>query len=105
MYSAICNSSPVGLGMLITSQAMATISSSLTSARMREISFGSSFDVDFVTCHSACQPEIIRIAAQFLVSLIGDQEIIFQAEAAAARPINSGFDGQHHIFFMVPPPA
>src|SRR5207244_12170923 len=41
-YCAICSSSPVGLGILMTSQLMATISSSRTSARIRSTSLGSS---------------------------------------------------------------
>src|SRR5207253_5795821 len=37
MYSAICSSSPVGLGMLITSHAIATISSSRSEEHTTEL--------------------------------------------------------------------
>src|SRR5437660_6594377 len=47
MYCAICSSSPVGLGMLITSLDMETISSSRTSARMRSTSLESSEYFEF----------------------------------------------------------
>src|ERR1700684_1329511 len=46
MCSAIFASSPVGLGMLITSQHIATISSSRTSDRILSISFELSLDAE-----------------------------------------------------------
>src|SRR5271170_5216151 len=106
MCSAIFASSPVGLGMLMTSQHIATISSSLTSARILSTSFGlrrevglllgldtvvsSRFSVTF------CQPEVVRVAAQFFVTFVGNQKIILEPQAAAAGPINSWLDGQYH---------
>src|SRR3989441_10518651 len=45
-YCAICSSSPVGLGMLMTSQAMETSSSSRTQERIFSANFASSVDFD-----------------------------------------------------------
>jgi hypothetical protein len=42
------------------------------------------------------QTEIVWISAKLLVALICDQEVIFQPQSAAARPVNSRLDGQHH---------
>src|SRR6267143_5458116 len=107
MYSAICSSSPVGLGMLMTSQAIATISSSRTAARMLSTSLGSRLDAGFtflagvVTRSSRLaggtrQPEIIWIRAEFLIPRIGDPKIVLQPQAAAARPVNPRLDRQNH---------
>src|ERR1035437_497415 len=117
MYCAICSSSPVGLGMLITSVDMETISSSRTSARMRSMSFSSrleaylmfvsgtvgglQFAVRQLPTASAtfCQTEIVWVGAQLLVAGFGDQKIVFQTQASAARPVNARLDCQHHAFF------
>src|SRR5438552_11428377 len=55
------------------------------------------------SCGFSCQPggdetEVVGERAQLLVAAGGDPEIIFQAQAAAAGPVNSGFDGQNHSF-------
>src|SRR5438445_1813458 len=55
------------------------------------------------SCGFSCQPggdetEVVGKRAQLLVAAGGDPEIIFQAPAAAAGPVNSGFDGQNHSF-------
>src|SRR5438132_10334005 len=55
------------------------------------------------SCGFSCQlggdePEVVGKRAQLLVAAGGDPEIIFQAQAAAAGPVNSGFDGQNHSF-------
>src|SRR6266446_6801545 len=92
-YCAICSSSPVGLGMLITSLDMETISSSRTSARIRSTSLGSREYFEFVvaldTLESSqfpvlslrflvmfCQPEIIRIGAHLFTASFVDQKIV-----------------------------
>src|SRR5260370_21577358 len=46
IYCAICSYSPVGLGMLMTSQAMETSSSSRTQERIFSANFASSVDFD-----------------------------------------------------------
>ena len=91
------SSSPVGLGMLMTSQPMATISSSRTSARMLQQVRACARQLRRAISALACQAKIVGVGAQFLVAVLGDQEIVLQAQAAAARPINSRLDGQHHI--------
>src|SRR5438094_6441344 len=55
------------------------------------------------SCRFPCQPggdetEVVGERAQLLVAAGGDPEIIFQAQAAAAGPVNSGFDGENHSF-------
>src|SRR5579872_2455248 len=106
MCSAIFTSSPVGLGMFMTSQHIATISSSRTSERILSISFALSLDAEpsfdlakvfFLV--ASCQTKIVRISAQLFIACIGNQKVIFDAQAAAARPINSRLDRQHHPFF------
>jgi hypothetical protein len=45
-----------------------------------------------------CQTEIVRVGAQFFVAVFCDQKIVFQTQTSAARPVNAGFDRQHHPF-------
>src|SRR6267143_2168177 len=85
-YCAICSSSPVGLGMLITSLDMETISSSRTSARMRSTSLESREYFEFVVALDTfqfsvlslqflgmlCQTEIVWIGTHFFVAGLGD---------------------------------
>src|ERR1700687_5982298 len=96
--------------MLTTSQAMATISFSFTWARIALASLGSILFAAFILpflirriCRArifatrvALETKIVRIGAQLFVALPGNQEIIFQAQAAAARPVNSRLDWQPH---------
>src|SRR5882762_1985830 len=107
MYSAICSSSPVGLGILMTSQAIATISSSRTAARMLSTTLGSRPDAGFtflagvVTGSSRLaggtrQPKIIWIRAEFLIPRFRDPKIVLQAQAAAAQPVNPRLNRQNH---------
>src|SRR5271166_3167018 len=112
IYCAICNSSPVGLGMLITSLDMETISSSRTSARMRSISLGSRACFELAVALDTfefsvpgsqllmmfCQTKIVRVGAHFVVAGFGDEKVILQPQASAAGPVNAGFNGQHHSF-------
>src|ERR1700682_1989963 len=55
------------------------------------------FSPQFLT--PASQTEIVRVSTEFFVAVLRDQEVIFEAEPAAARPINSWLDRQHHSFF------
>src|SRR6266436_1434923 len=107
MYSAICNSSPVGLGMLMTSQAIAMISSSRTAARIFSTSLGSRADAGFTfgagvvkyssrLAGGARQPKIIRIRAKLLIPRVRNPKIVFQAQAAATRPVNPRLNRQNH---------
>src|SRR5882762_4381925 len=107
MYSAICSSWPVGLGMLMTSEAIATISSSRTLARILSTSLGSRLDAGFtflagvVTGSSRLaggtrQPKIIWIRAEFLIPRIGDPKIVLQPQAAACRPVDPRLNCQDH---------
>src|SRR6266446_3331047 len=120
MYCAICNSSPVGLGMLMTSEHMETISSSRTSARMRSTRLGSSVGAGLVfVCTGdrwslvvshlllvsqmparrrryARQTKVVWIGAHLLVAFVRNKKIIFQTKSPAAGPINSRFDRQYH---------
>src|SRR6266853_1313372 len=109
MYSAICSSSPVGLGILITSQAIAMISSSRTAARIFSTSLGSRLDDGFTFLAGVVkdssrlagrtrQPKIIRIRAEFLIPRIRDPEIVFQPQAAATGPVNPRLNRQNHSF-------
>src|SRR6202140_3096663 len=71
MYCAICSSSPVGLGMLIMSLDMETISSSRTSARMRSTSLGSREYFEFVVELDTLQSSRFSVlSSQF--SVLGD---------------------------------
>src|SRR5713101_3791247 len=89
MYCASCSSSPVGLGMLITSLDMETISSSRTSARIRATSLGSrslgsraffEFVVALDTFEFSVpdfqmlfyQTEIVLVSAHFFAAGFGD---------------------------------
>src|SRR6202140_5567839 len=71
LYCAICSSSPVGLGILITSLDMETISSSRTSARMRSTSLGSSEYFEFVVALDTLQSSQFPVLS-FRVSILGD---------------------------------
>src|SRR5580765_638612 len=128
MYCAICNSSPVGLGMLMTSEHMETISSSRTSARMRSTRLGSSvgaglvFVCTVVVSHSSLvvryslhrcwrdagatlrQAKIVRVSAHLFVAPVRYKKIIFKTKPAAAGPINSGLDRQYHPSLYCPRP-
>src|SRR5271155_776834 len=116
IYCPICSSSPVGLGMLITSVDMEIISSSRTSARMRSTSLGSRVDFEFAAALDTLvssqfpvlssqslitlgQTEIIWICTHFFVTRFSDQKIVFQTQTSAAGPVNAGFDRQHHSLF------
>src|SRR5579859_7724244 len=111
IYCAIGSSSPVGLGMLITSHAIATISSSFTSARTFLTSFASRLELrsffnvgkplpSLFRCSMVVgQAKIVWIGAKLFVAAAGDVEVVFQAQAAAAGPVDSGLDSQHHAFF------
>src|SRR5712691_764147 len=109
IYCAICSSSPVGLGMLMTSQAMETSSSSRTQERIFSANFASSadFDSDFFavvviirsflySCSRAGQAKIVRVRAELFVAVAGNPEIVFQAQPAPAGPVNARLDGQNH---------
>src|SRR2546422_2377846 len=107
MYSAICSSSPVGLGMLITSQAIAMISSSRTDARIFSTSLESRVDAGFTFLAGVVkdssrlaggtrQPKIIRIRAELLIPRIRDPKIVFQPQATATRPVNPRLNRQDH---------
>src|SRR5439155_25851230 len=55
------------------------------------------------SCRFTCErggdeAEVVGERAELLVAAGGDPEIIFQAQAAAAGPVNSGFDGENHSF-------
>src|SRR6267378_65665 len=105
MYRPISNSSPVALGMFTTSQDIATISSSRICARIAVAS--SSF---IEPCASAAcgviilfsATKIVRIRAKLLTPLRRHQEIVFQAQASAALPVNPRFDGPHHTGLHCP---
>src|SRR5712672_999493 len=105
MYRPISNSSPVALGMFTTSHDIATISSSRICARIAVAS--SSF---IEPCASAAcgviilfsATKIVRIRAKLLTPLRRHQEIVFQAQASAALPVNSRFDGPHHTGLHCP---
>src|SRR5229473_4053367 len=116
MYSAICSSSPVGLGILITSQAIAMISSSRTAARIFSTSLGSRLDDGFTFFAGAVkdssrlagrtrQPKIIRIRAKLLIPRIGDPKIVFQPQATATWPVDPRFNRQNHSFANRPRPG
>src|SRR6267378_4515452 len=99
MYRPISNSSPVALGMFTTSHDIATISSSRICARIAVAS--SSF---IEPCASAAcgviilfsATKIVRIRAKLLTPVRRHQEIVFQAQASSALPVNSRFDSPHH---------
>src|SRR5712671_3691622 len=99
MYRPISNSSPVALGMFTTSHDIATISSSRICAR---IAVASSSFID--PCASAAcgviilfsATKIVRIRAKLLTPVRRHQEIVFQAQASAALPVNARFDSPHH---------
>src|ERR1700680_5298041 len=55
------------------------------------------FSPQFLT--RASQTEIIRVSTEFFVAVLRDQEVIFEAEPAAARPVNPRLDRQHHSLF------
>src|SRR4029077_4824613 len=103
------SSSPVGLGMLMTSEAIAMISASRTDARIFSTSWGSRPEAAFTflagvvksssrLAGSTRQPKIIRIPAEFLIPGICDPKIVSQAQAAAARPVNPRLNRQNHSF-------
>src|SRR3989475_7849243 len=102
MYFPIASSSPVGLGMFTTSQAMATISSSLTCERI--LLARSLFTLRVASCMappiscSSLPAKIVRVGTKFLVSTGRNQKIIFQAQTPATLPVHTGLDGQHHAF-------
>src|SRR6266571_471778 len=102
MYFPIASSSPVGLGMFTTSQAMATISSSLTCERI--LLARSLFTLRVASCMappiscSSLPAKIVRVRTKFFVSTGRNQKIIFQAQTPAAFPVHTGLDGQHHAF-------
>src|SRR5438552_1603024 len=93
--------------MLMTSQAIAMISTSRTAARILSISLGSRLDAGFTFVAGVVkslsrlagdtrQPKIIRIRAKFLIPRIRDPKIVFQPQATATRPVNPRLDGQNH---------
>src|SRR2546427_140276 len=102
MYFPMASSSPVGLGMFTTSQAMATISSSLTCERI--LLARSLFTLRVASCMappiscSSLPAKIVRVGTKFLVSTGRNQKIIFQAQTPATLPVHTGLDGQHHAF-------
>src|SRR5216684_2346788 len=107
MYSAISNSSPVGLGMLMTSQAMAMISSSRTAARIFSTSLGSRADAGFTfragvvkylsrLTGGTRQPKIIRIRAKLLIPRVRNPKVVFQPQTTATWPVNPRLNRQNH---------
>src|SRR5258708_3695753 len=93
--------------MLMTSQAIAMISSSRTAARIFSTSLGSRLDDGFTFFPGAVkyssrlaggtrQPKIIRIRAKLLIPRIGDPEIVFQPQAAATWPVDPWLNRQNH---------
>src|SRR5260370_12462722 len=116
MYSAICCSSPVGLAMLMTSQAIAMISSSRTAARIFSTSLGSRLDDGFTFFAGAVKyssrlaggqrrPKIVRIRAKLLIPRIPHPKIVFQPQAAATWPVNPRLNRQNHSFANRPRPG
>src|SRR3982074_914377 len=55
------------------------------------------FSPQFLT--RASQTEIVRVRTEFFVAGLRDQGVIFEAEPAAARPVDSWLDRQHHSLF------
>src|SRR6266849_10804218 len=102
MYFPIASSSPVGLGMFTTSQAIVTISSSLTCERI--LLARSLFTLRVASCmapqisFSSLPAKIVRVGTKFFVSTRGNQKIIFQAQTPATLPVHTRLDGQHHAF-------
>src|SRR5260370_15398643 len=102
--------------MLMTSQAIAMISSSRTAARIFSTSWGWRVDDGFTFVAGAVkyssrlaggprQPKIIRIRAEFLIPRIRDPEIVFQTQAAATWPVNPRLNRQNHSFANRPRPG
>src|SRR6266849_759879 len=101
--------------MLMRSQHMATISYSLTSARIFSTSFESRPSIAFFAgfkCFRASgfagegaratllllQPKIIGIRTQLLVPCFRNQKIVLQAQPTSTWPVNAGLDREHHVF-------
>src|SRR6266852_9640121 len=106
MYSAICSSSPVGLAMLMTSQAIAMISCSRTAARIFSTSLGSRLDDGFTflagvkdssrLAGRTRQPKIIRIRAKLLIPRVRNPKVVFQPQTTATWPVNPRLNRQNH---------
>src|SRR6266536_739585 len=43
-------------------------------------------------------PKVVRITREFLDTIARDQEIVLDAQPAAAVPVRTGFDREHHPF-------
>src|SRR5260221_1848 len=95
--------------MLMTSQAIAMISSSRTAARTFSTSLGSRLDDGFTFFAGAVkyssrlaggtrQPKIIRIRAKLLIPRVRDPKIVFQPQATATWPVDPWLNRQNHSF-------
>src|ERR1700680_3353215 len=47
----------------------------------------------------ASEAKIVGVGTELFVALLSNQEVVFQAEPAAAGPINSRLNRQHHSLF------
>src|SRR5215831_8174302 len=50
----------------------------------------------FASLVSIRQTKVVWIAAKLLVAAVCDQEVVFQTQSPAARPVDSRLDRQHH---------
>src|SRR5882757_10389170 len=102
--------------MLMTSHAIAMISSSRTAARTFSTSLGSRLDDGFTFFLGAVkyssrlsggtrQPKIIRIRAKLLIPRIRDPKIVFQPQATATWPVDPRLNRQNHSFANRPRPG
>src|ERR1700756_4346392 len=85
--------------MLTTSEHMAMSSSSRICPRIAFVK--SSFIVSVFPRRDevamlASQTKVVRVPAKLLAAALGHKKIVFQAQAAAAFPVHTGFDGQNH---------
>ncbi len=44
-----------------------------------------------------CQTEIVWVGTEFFVAGFCEEEVVFETQASAAGPVNSGFDRQNHV--------